>query len=169
MTINESEFPNLRKAGYVPQSDPDERYNCIAWAAGENHRWWEPCDGRHWPGRKDGDPPDYSIASLASAYAAEGFVECGGCIQDDAAHEQGIQKVALYGQHGEYLHAARQLINGEWTSKLGPDDDIRHPSLEAVTGGAFGDVVKIMKRPYPDGAVLGDDEIEPRRVAGDTI
>jgi hypothetical protein len=52
---------------------------------------------------------------------------------------------------------ARQLKHGEWTSKLGPDDDIRHPSPEAMAGGVYGVVVKIMSRPYPDGAVLGDD------------
>lgn len=157
MTVNESEFPNLKARGYQPISEPDERYNCIAWAVGENHRWWEPCDGSYWPERRGGVPPDYSIASLVLAYAAYGFVKCGGGIEEAATLEVGIQKIAIYGQMDEYLHAARQLKNGEWTSKLGPDDDIRHASLHAVAGGIYGDVTVIMRRPYPSGTVLGDE------------
>lgn len=157
MTVNESDFPKLTELGYELKSDPDDRYNCIAWAVGENNRWWEPCDGRYWPGRHPGDPPDYSVASLAAACAAVGFIECSGDVQRDAVPEPGIQKIALFAQHGEYLHVARQLRHGDWTSKLGPDDDIRHPSLDALAGGIYGNVVKIMKRPYPAGAVLGDD------------
>ena len=66
-------------------------------------------------------------------------------------------KVIPTNDDGEYLHAARQLKNGEWTSKLGPDDDICHSSPEAVAEGAYGEALKIMARPYPSGAVLGDD------------
>ena len=32
-------------------------------------------------------------------------------------------------------HAARQLANGWWTSKLGPSFDIEHIDLNAIAGG----------------------------------
>ncbi len=56
------------------------------------------------------------------------------------------------------MHAARQLKNGTWTSKLGVEDDISHPSPDALAGGSYGDVKLIMKRPYPAGKVPGDDD-----------
>lgn len=149
MTINELEFPRLRELGYEIKSDPDTGYNCIAWAAGENHRWWDPVPGRYWP---VGVTRAYSIEALAQAYATLGFVNC-----DDATHEPGIQKIALFGMPEEYLHAARQLRNGLWTSKLGPDDDIRHASPDSLVSDAYGSVLRIMCRPYPDEHVLGDE------------
>jgi hypothetical protein len=42
----------------------------------------------------------------------------------------GWQTIALYSADGELTHAARRLDNGRWTSKLGPDIDIEHDTLE---------------------------------------
>ena len=33
-------FPALAAAGYEIVGEPTDEYNCIAYAAGENHRWW---------------------------------------------------------------------------------------------------------------------------------
>lgn len=149
MTINESDFPKLGEAGYELKSDADEAYNCLAWAAGENHRWWEPTAGRYWPDRAD---RLYTVQALMMAYSSLSFTEC-----SDASHEGGMQKIAIYGMHGEYLHVARQLRNGRWTSKLGPDEDICHSLPDALVGEAYGQIVKFMKRPYPQEPVPGDD------------
>lgn len=43
-------------------------------------------------------------------------------------------------------HAARQLPNGRWTSKLGFLEDIEH-DLHDVAGEAYGTVVVLLKRP----------------------
>jgi len=43
-------------------------------------------------------------------------------------------------------HAARQLENGRWTSKLGELEDIEH-DLHHLASGAYGAVVQILKRP----------------------
>lgn len=149
VTVNESDFPKLRDSGFELKSDADESYNCIAWAAGENTRWWEPIVGRYWP---EGAGRLYTVEALMQAYAARGFVEC-----SDAVHEEGVQKIAIYGANDEYLHVARQLRNGLWTSKLGPDEDICHHSFDALMGDAYGQVVKLMARPYPQEDVLGDE------------
>jgi hypothetical protein len=42
------------------------------------------------------------------------------------------------------------LVDGSWTSKLGPDDDIEHPTPESLAGGAYGNVVRTLKRPIKD-------------------
>jgi hypothetical protein len=49
---------------------------------------------------------------------------------------------------GSPTHAARQLDNGRWTSKLGELEDIEH-SLRDLEGAAYGTVVQVMKRPRP--------------------
>ena len=40
-------FPLLASDGYFVASPETPSYNCIAWAVGESHRWWEP--GIYWP------------------------------------------------------------------------------------------------------------------------
>jgi hypothetical protein len=79
------------------------------------------------------------------------FVELGFTTnaQSDERLESGVEKVALYGAGAFYTHAARQLQNGKWTSKLGRDIDIEHDAPEDVAGGVYGEVVHIMKRPAP--------------------
>jgi hypothetical protein len=63
--------------------------------------------------------------------------------------ELGFEKVALYGLAESYTHAARQLPDGRWTSKLGNEEDIEHDSPEAVAGGLYGELVLFMKRRVP--------------------
>jgi hypothetical protein len=45
-----------------------------------------------------------------------------------------------------YTHAARQLPDGTWTSKLGKDVDIEHDYPDDVAGGVYGEVVVLMQR-----------------------
>jgi hypothetical protein len=61
--------------------------------------------------------------------------------------EPGFEKVVLYGSALLYTHAARQLPNGKWTSKLGALADIEHDTPEDVAGGVYGEVAGFMKRP----------------------
>ena len=60
--------------------------------------------------------------------------------------ETGYDKVAVYAQDGEWTHAARQLESGMWTSKLGFDEDIAHPSPSDLAGEIYGEVHCIMRR-----------------------
>jgi hypothetical protein len=62
------------------------------------------------------------------------------------ALEVGFEKIALYATpDGEPTHAARQLLNGKWTSKLGRWQDIEH-ELDGLVGELYGTVRRILKR-----------------------
>jgi len=64
----------------------------------------------------------------------------------DGAPEPGAEKIAVYAAGEFYTHAARQLPNGKWTSKLGAAEDIEHDTAEDVAGGLYGVVVQFMTR-----------------------
>jgi hypothetical protein len=137
----EALFPGLRGQVYQITSPRDENYNCIAWAAGDAHRWWWPDAAGEdtWPASVDRAE---TIAAFRDAFAALGYVEC-----DQAQLESEYEKVALFALAGVPKHAARQLPSGRWSSKLGPREDIEH-ALHDLTGGvAHGSVVLVMKRP----------------------
>jgi hypothetical protein len=113
--LSESAFPRLTTANHEITSAPDVGYNCIAWAAGDSARWWQP--GIFWP-------------------------------LEVPRHECGIGALeAAYGSGLMYTHAARQLPDGAWTSKLGKAEDIRHDAPDDIAGGVYGEVVEFMRRP----------------------
>ena len=68
------------------------------------------------------------------------------------ALDAGIEKIAIFGHKTPNTdavptHAALQLGNGEWTSKLGPFEDVVHPDVNAVNGPAYGRPLVFMSRP----------------------
>ena len=61
--------------------------------------------------------------------------------------EPGFEKIALYvDEDKRFSHAARQLEDGKWTSKLAGEEDIEHDSLHVLTGPYLGKVWGFMKR-----------------------
>jgi hypothetical protein len=148
----EAWFPKLRRGDYHVTSCETTRYNCIAHAAGKNDNWWWPVDvyveGVHWP---NGAEPTETIEAFVCAYGTQGYTVC-----TDHDLEEGIEKIAIYvDADGIPSHAARQLADGSWTSKLGDWEDIRHQTLEALETGdqeehqglAYGKVAIFMGRP----------------------
>ena len=131
-------FPHLTRDNHRITSPSTPVYNCIAWAAGDTEKWWEPCAS--WPVRAS--PDEYGIAALERVFSALGYQDC----DLDASFEPGFSKVALYGSTFVYTHAARQLTNGKWTSKLGKAEDIEHDTPADVAEGLYGEVIEIMKR-----------------------
>ena len=75
-------------------------------------------------------------------FADEGFEVC-----EQNFIEPGYEKIALYAFIGQFTHVARQLEDGRWTSKLGNQETITHPSLANLSGGFYGNVHCIMRRP----------------------
>ena len=136
MSLDHS-FPNLTSGGYEITSDFSLDYNCIAWAAGDISRWWWPAAGDHWPI----DDTSATVSSFSRAFAEIGYRQA-----NDDSLEPGYEKVALFAKEGRISHAARQLPNGRWTSKLGSDVDIEHDLCD-IEGEVYGTVVRLLKRP----------------------
>ena len=77
------------------------------------------------------------------AFRVLGYEEC-----DDGSLEDEYQKIALYADDsGTPTHAARQLADGAWTSKLGELADIVHATVDDVNGPLYGAPVQFMRRP----------------------
>jgi hypothetical protein len=129
-------FPSLANSKFAITSEPDEEYNCIAWAAGEQGKWWWP--GRFWP--KEAPPVDTRLAFI-KAFKSKGYEVC-----DNGELEPGYEKICLYEKQGRPKHAARQLLDGMWTSKLGMSHDISH-ELHGLTGKQYGKPSLFMRRP----------------------
>lgn len=133
-------FPNLFNF-YVSDdvSSATPQYNCIAWAYGTNtNRFWPNIYGYYWP-------PEISnscdINSFKELFNSIGYVEC-----EDGNLENGFIKVAIFiDNFGTPTHAARQLQNGYWTSKLGMYEDICH-TIEGMSNGCYGSVAVFMKK-----------------------
>lgn len=137
----ELEFPGLRGTNWVIKSRRTKRYNCFAWAARERHRRWDFGKGAYWPKsvRKL-----RGIAYLVAAFRVEGFVPCSRA--DCQSYDEHFDRIVLYEKYADGEHAARLLHNGMWSSKLGDDVDIQHPTPEAVGGLIYGDPVVYMQR-----------------------
>ncbi|MCH6567821.1 MAG: hypothetical protein IH801_05570 [Nitrospinae bacterium] len=73
------------------------------------------------------------------------FEQLGYRVCPEADLEEGYEKIALYALRGGATHAARQLTNGRWTSKVGQNIDIEH-TLAGLKGPYYGEVVRILKR-----------------------
>lgn len=137
------QWPNLRQANCEITSPKSLVYNCTAWAANDPNNWWEPppVPGAitYWP---DGARRDGTIAGYEEAFRTLGYQPCG-----DDGLEPGTEKIALYADaEGMFVHAARQLDDGRWTSKLGDLVDIEHPTLADVAGGIYGQPTLFMER-----------------------
>lgn len=158
-------FPDLRPH-HIKSRSRVASYNCAAWAMGEKTRWWQPPPhqglralGRRskyfWPENVSEEP---TAEAFAEAFATRGYRPCA-----DGNLEDGWEKIAIYGipdpelPDGPILfqHAARQLPNGLWTSKLGWGKDITHTSLDVLCGEGeisdgyfrYGYPVIYMRRP----------------------
>ncbi len=143
----ERDFPKLVANGYEKTSEDDIVYNCIAHTAGDKSNWWEcypwgPVDipGYYWPpNAKIG----LELEALVSVYETLGYVLC-----DGPELEMGFEKVALYAnENSEWRHAAKQLPDGKWSSKLGEIEDVSHANPDDVSNDINGNVSLYIKRP----------------------
>ena len=131
-------FPGLDACEWDITSPDEVCYNCVAWAVGDSSRWWEPTTPYYWPEKA---PRQYTVAAYRAAFETLGYEAC-----ESRALEAGYEKIALYGSNGEWQHAAKQLRDGTWSSKIGYLQDIMHASLEALEGDDYGRVEVIMRR-----------------------
>jgi hypothetical protein len=136
------DFPNLQpnfcQGNISPATD---EYNCFAWAASITSDRWEPdpLGQFFWPQTV---MRSYELDSYIAAFRTVGFEVC-----SNGSLENGIEKIAIYVDGGQPQHAARQLENGNWTTKFGDFEDIEHTDLACLHGPVYGSVHLYMWRP----------------------
>lgn len=142
-------FPKLSQdIGFKVTSKATPNYNCIAWACNYNERWIQP----PYMGNPNLDcvvwwPPDVQegmdIDCLVKVFEFQGYKKC-----DSFEHEDGYRKVTLYynEETKEWTHAARELRNGCWTSKLGEYIDIQHGTPNTIENDDYGVVYCCMRK-----------------------
>jgi hypothetical protein len=110
------DLPGLTENNCVCTSPYKRRYNCFAWAAGDDGNWW--CPLAYWP---EGVPREDTLEAFVAAFETRGYAECA-----DSSLEDGYEKVALYAVREAGVdvptHAARQLVDGRWTSNTAPSN-----------------------------------------------
>ena len=131
----------------IVKSPESPKYNCIAWAANEDFRWWWPIpeDLYYWP---ENTPKEETLEAFVKAFETLGYVAC-----DNDNLENGFEKVAVYVDISRKpTHAAKQLGNGKWTSKLGTDIDVEHELnclreyVLNIDSTDYGTVAVVLKR-----------------------
>jgi hypothetical protein len=94
-------------------------------------------------------PRKEDLPTFIAAFATLGYAACA-----DGALEPGFEKVALFvDAQGKPKHAAKQLPNGKWSSKLGLEEDISH-ILWGLEDAEYGNVVQYLKRKIPSSPAI---------------
>ena len=132
--IFKDRFPNLTDDNHVVNSPQTNDYNCIGYAAGDDERWW-------WPQMKPQGywPPDVAdeitVDAFTQAFKNLGYDRC-----ENGTLVEGFEKVVLYVESSNTpTHMSRQLSDGTWTSKLGPQWDIIHNAVSDLDGPEYGE------------------------------
>ena len=91
-------------------------------------------------------PPDVprqmTIDAFIKAYGTLGYEAC-----NTFEVEQDYEKIALFEDSEKTpTHAAKQLQDGRWTSKLGDFEDIEHADLHCLEGPLYGKVSCCLRR-----------------------
>ena len=139
------DFPNLNWNTFVEKSKATLQYNCIAFALSDTtRRWWPGMYGDYWPGLNAGVPQEATLDAFVALFATQGYA-----IRESESLEVGFEKIAIYANPSTFspTHAAHQLPNGKWESKLGRGIDIQHDSLGDLAGPTYGAAVRFLKRP----------------------
>lgn len=133
-------FPNSIQEPFIETSPFTPIYNCIAWAFGDNTKWYwpAPVNSCFWP---KGIPREETLEAFIELYKLIDYDLC-----DNPDLEDGFEKIAIFQLDGKPTHAARQLPSGLWTSKLGESNDVSH-SISSIEGGLYGIATTFMKRP----------------------
>jgi hypothetical protein len=97
--------------------------------------------GYAWPTNRKEPLGQETIDNFIEAFKTEGYSPC-----RDGTFEVGYEKIAIFAENTNPTHAARSLESGAWTSKLGPREDITHPTIASIEGKEYGRAVAFLKR-----------------------
>jgi hypothetical protein len=134
------EFPNSRIEPFYITSPETYFYNCIAWACEDYTKFYWPDSSNlyYWP---EDVPREENIEAFIELFKKKGYEVC-----TNGSLETNWNKIAIFCKaNGAPTHAARQLKNGYWTSKLGASYDVTH-SIASMQNGYYGNVAIYMKR-----------------------
>lgn len=133
-----SYFPHSNNKNFIIKSPVDKNYNCIACAYGLNTcRMWPNKLGFYWPNNVS---KTEDIKSFIELFEKIGYIIC-----EDGSYEENYEKVGLYELNNKPTHAARQINQNWWITKLGPMHDIIHTE-EALKDGEYGNITVYLKR-----------------------
>lgn len=136
----EQVFPLLGHDGFEITSAEDVRYNCIAYACNDITRWWWPTNrhGTYWPATV---PMEETVAAFEALFQTLGYRRC-----KSVRPQRTFERIAIFERAGIPTHAARQLQDGRWCSKLGRHEDIEHLLLHGLEQSQYGTVFIVMRR-----------------------
>lgn len=137
--VLEKDFPNSKNEPFIKTSEVTPLYNYIAWAADDCFKWYEPDPFGiyYWP---PNIPREYTIGAYIKVYESLGYIRC-----TNGNLKSGEQKIAIFAKDNFPTHAAKQLQDGSWSSKLGKNIDVSH-TLNAIEHGHYGLVVQFLVR-----------------------
>jgi hypothetical protein len=132
-------FPQLSDDNHHVTSAEETRYNCVAWAMGDQgRRWWSGRGkGWYWPTAAETD----SVETFVDMLQTKGYERLAGGLDDAPG-----SRVALYADRGAVKHMAREVEPNWWTSKLAAGFDLRH-RLDALERSLYGEVVAFFHAP----------------------
>ncbi len=134
-------FPNLADEAFEILAPPSTRYNCVAYAAGDQTQNWDYEEDSYWPpwaSRND------KQESMVDVFAGLSYQPC-----DDHRLEQHYVRIALYEKDGIAQHVALQMPNGRWRSKMGSGPLIEHHSPVSLSGRIYGAPTVFMRKATP--------------------
>jgi len=152
-------FPKLALDPFFRISSPyNINYNCIAWAGLRNDEFWWPevvpydyLDGvkYNWPFKISHND---NLQFFVELFSNLGYIEESNNIENE---QPNYRKIALFIKAGSNIserfsskctHAARQMKNGFWASKLGRFQDIEHSNPYDLEGDTYGILAIILKK-----------------------
>jgi hypothetical protein len=134
---SDGSFPQLM-SNFEVLAAPTRVYNCIANSLGYHDRWVNPITSSG----------SNKLAGMDQLYAAQGYQRMSTL---DYSLRAGYQKVVVYakvtnGVITEVTHAAIQMSDGAWSSKLGQNALIKHVLPDDLAGGLYGIPVAVYIR-----------------------
>lgn len=139
-------YPRIKLGvNFIPKSPICDEYNCIAWSLDIDYMsvGHENLTGIYWPDNISKIP---NINNYKRMYNSYGFIDA-----STSDLEEGFKKVAIYvrgtnPKTGIVVHAAKQIDDIWWSSKMGDNiDGIHH--LDAIQGILYGYPRFFMKKP----------------------
>ena len=124
-----NDFPGSLTSPFLVTSPQSRAYNCIAYAYGDLSRAYWPSKTFYWPNHI---VRSEHLNSFIDLFNSIGYVLC-----DNGILEPGFEKVAIFGlNQNTTKHAAKQLLTGQWSSKLGANYDVSH-NIQSMEGGIY--------------------------------